>query len=183
MRSKSQMAVPPIQGVIHYRHRQNFFSPRTDRCCFPWMGMSCRSSGQACIRRDSRGCSLPSKNIQDWSRVDTFKLSYHDKSCPPEVTNRSGKAACFGQLMRGQSQASGHAVCCQKVSWQCLQFKESSIIVAGKVSFLPGLIDVAFLGWACHAGHLGRHAFEGIPEDAVCLQKTFKTGVGLTHSS
>ena len=68
-------------------------------------------------------------------------------------------------------------------SWQCLQFKESSIIVTGKKSFLPGLIDVAFLGWACHAGHLGRHAFEGIPEDAVCLQKTFKTGVGLTHSS
>ena len=110
MRAKSQtsvgkLAVPPIQGVIHYRHRQNFFSPRTDRCCFPWMGMSCRSSGQACIRRDSRGCSLPSKNIQDWSRVDTFKLSYHDKNCPPEVTNRAGKAACFGQLMRGQSQA------------------------------------------------------------------------------
>ena len=71
----------------------------------------------------------------------------------------------------------------QKLSWQCLQFKESSSIVTGKISFLPGLIDVAFLGWACHAGHLGRHAFEGIPEDAVCLQKTFKTGVGLTHSS
>ena len=65
----------------------------------------------------------------------------------------------------------------QKLSWQCLQFKESSIIVTGKISFLPGL------RWACHAGHLGRHAFEGIPEDAVCLQKTFKTGVGLTHSS
>ena len=134
MRAKSQtsvgkLAVPPIQGVIHYRHRQNFFSPRTDRCCFPWMGMSCRLSGQACIRRDSRRCSLPSKNIQDWSRVDTFKLSYHDKSCPPEVTNRAGKAACFGQLMRGQSQTSGHVVCCLKVSWQCLQFKESFIII------------------------------------------------------
>ena len=62
----------------------------------------------------------------------------------------------------------------QKLSWQCLQFKESSIIVTGKISFLPGLIDVAFLGWACHAGHLGRHAFEGIPEDAVCLRKNIQ---------
>ena len=104
------------------------------------------SSGQACIRRDSRACSLPSKNIQDWSRVDTFKLIYHDKSCPPELTNWAGKAACFGQLMRGQSQTSGHAVCCQKVSRQSLQFKESSIVVTGKKYFLPGLIDVAFLG-------------------------------------
>ena len=95
MLSKSHLAVPPIQGVIYYRHRQKLFSPRTDRCCFPWMGMLCKSSGQACIRRDSRGCSLPSKNIQDWSRVDTFKLSYHDKSCPPEVTNWAGKAASF----------------------------------------------------------------------------------------
>ena len=68
--------------------------------------MSCRSSGQACIRRDSRGCSLPSKNIQDWSRVDTFKLSYHDKRCPPELTNWAGKAACFGQQMRAKSQTS-----------------------------------------------------------------------------
>ena len=68
--------------------------------------MSCRSSGQACIQRVSRGCSLPSKNIQDWSRVDTFKLSYHDKSCPPELTNWAGKAARFGQLMRAKSQTS-----------------------------------------------------------------------------
>ena len=31
------------------------------------------------------------------------------------------------------------------------------------------LHDIAFLGWACHAeGHLGRHAFEGLPEDAFC---------------
>ena len=82
-----------------------------------------------------------------------------------------------------ESQVSNKRWGIQKLSWQCLQFKESSIIVTGKKSFLPGLIDVAFLGWACHAGHLGRHAFEGIPEDAVCLQKTFKTGVGLTHSS
>ena len=46
------------------------------------------------------------KKIQDWSRVDTFKLSYHDKRCPPELTNWAGKAACFGQLMRAKSQTS-----------------------------------------------------------------------------
>eukprot|EP00435_Cladocopium_sp_Y103_P069500 s50_g33.t1 len=34
-----------------------------------------------------------------------------------------------------------------------------------------GLIDVAFVGWACHAeGHLGRHAIR-IPEDANFFQK------------
>ena len=31
-------------------------------------------------------------------------------------------------MMKAQSQTSGHVVCCLKVSWQCLQFKESFII-------------------------------------------------------
>ena len=104
--------------------------------------MSCRSSGQACIRRDSRGCSLPSKNIQDWSRVDTFKLSYHDKSCPPEVTNWAGKGACFRQLMRAKSQTS---VGYSKVK---LAKPSSQGLVEGhqrKSFFLPELIDVLAL--------------------------------------
>ena len=159
MRAKSQtsvgkLAVPPIQGVIHYCHRQSFFSPRTDRCCFPWMGMSCRSSGQACIRRDSRGCSLPSKNIQDWSRVDTFKLSYHDNSCPPEVTNWAGKAACFRQLMRAyESQVSNKRWGIQKLSWPSLQVKDLSKAISRNRFFFARTDRCCFpwMGMSCRS--------------------------------
>ena len=61
--------------------------------------------------------------------------------------------------MIAQSQT-GVGVCSQRVSWQCLQVKESSIVVTENISFTPGLTDVAFLVWACHAeGHLSRQAF------------------------
>ena len=103
MRAKSQtnvgkLAVPPIQGVIHYRHRKKIFSPRTDRCCFPWMGMSCRSSGQACIRRDSRRCSLPSKKhsrlesgwqkLSSWSHKPGWKSSLFRATDERSVSNK-----------------------------------------------------------------------------------------------
>ena len=87
-----------------------------------------------------------------------------------------GKQPCFGQQMRAKSQTSVGKLAVPPIQGVIHYCHRQSF-------FSPGLIDVAFLGWACHAGHLGRHAFEGIPEDAVCLQKTFKTGVGLTHSS
>ena len=39
---------------------------------------------------------------------------------------------------------------------------------------MPSADGCACIGWACHAGHLGRHAFEGVPEDAVCPQKNIQ---------
>ena len=50
------------------------------------------------------------------------------------ITNWDGKADCFRKLMKAQFQTSGHPGCCPRVSWQCLQFKESLIIITGNIA-------------------------------------------------
>ena len=178
--SKVKLAKPSSQGLVKSHQRKSLFFPELiDMLALDghvmqviWAGMHSKGFQrmQFAFKKHSRlesgwhiQVELPWQKLSSW----THKLGWESSLFPAT----------------DESQVSNKRWGIQKLSWQCLQFKESSIIVTGKISFLPGLIDVAFLGWACHAGHLGRHAFEGIPEDAACLQKTFKTGVGLTHSS
>ena len=65
-----------------------------------------------------------------------FKEAYQAERLDQiEVRNWHGKAISFGTLVQAESQAS-MGVCCQKVEWPRLQFKESSIATSCDTLFV-----------------------------------------------